>query len=328
MVQRRGWRSSGFTLIELLVVIAIIAILAAILFPVFGRARESARRASCQSNLKQIALSFHQYSQDFDEKFPLVAWSVGGGTAYGPGAGGPKGGWLGPWNTEATCWIDEVMPYLKSTQILNCPSDPLPALGAGAGYGVYGGISYGMNGGMHGYSYYSGAATYPCMWADVGYAAYRYWTTGVGTGLDNKIPAGQHLSKVVNPATKILLADIVKNRAIAPYYGSIEMYPAPNDYAASYYHYPPATDDHYDPSTTWGNFNTTTYPNGAAGGYGRHFGGANVAFADGHVKWLPRKTPGFFFYDVGSPFPECPTGPYYCGSREAIKLWVPYADVT
>src|SRR5688572_18777417 len=61
-------RKQGFTLIELLVVIAIIAILAAILFPVFARARENARRASCQSNLKQIGLGIAQYSQDYDEK--------------------------------------------------------------------------------------------------------------------------------------------------------------------------------------------------------------------------------------------------------------------
>jgi prepilin-type N-terminal cleavage/methylation domain-containing protein len=66
-------KRTGFTLIELLVVIAIIAILAAILFPVFARARENARRASCQSNLKQIGLAVYQYTQDYDEKCPSAA---------------------------------------------------------------------------------------------------------------------------------------------------------------------------------------------------------------------------------------------------------------
>ena len=68
----RANRRIAFTLIELLVVIAIIAILAAILFPVFARARENARRAGCQSNLKQIALGFLQYAQDYDERLPNV----------------------------------------------------------------------------------------------------------------------------------------------------------------------------------------------------------------------------------------------------------------
>ena len=63
----------GFTLIELLVVIAIIAILAAILFPVFARARENARRASCQSNMKNVALGFKQYIQDYDELYPRAS---------------------------------------------------------------------------------------------------------------------------------------------------------------------------------------------------------------------------------------------------------------
>jgi prepilin-type N-terminal cleavage/methylation domain-containing protein/prepilin-type processing-associated H-X9-DG protein len=92
---------SGFTLIELLVVIAIIAILASILFPVFGRARENARRSSCQSNLKQIGLGIMQYTQDYDEKF-MVGHRV---PALGQGWGGP------------------LYPYLKSTQIFSCPSD-------------------------------------------------------------------------------------------------------------------------------------------------------------------------------------------------------------
>jgi prepilin-type N-terminal cleavage/methylation domain-containing protein/prepilin-type processing-associated H-X9-DG protein len=91
----------GFTLIELLVVIAIIAILAAILFPVFARARENARRASCQSNLKQIGLGILQYTQDYDERFSPSA------------------------NNEADYALSglRIGPYTKSDQLLVCPSD-------------------------------------------------------------------------------------------------------------------------------------------------------------------------------------------------------------
>jgi prepilin-type N-terminal cleavage/methylation domain-containing protein/prepilin-type processing-associated H-X9-DG protein len=90
--------SGAFTLIELLVVIAIIAILAAILFPVFGRARENARRSSCQSNLKQIALGMTQYTQDYDERYL------------------PYDG------TSTSTFAHKLQPYLKSTQIFMCPS--------------------------------------------------------------------------------------------------------------------------------------------------------------------------------------------------------------
>jgi prepilin-type N-terminal cleavage/methylation domain-containing protein/prepilin-type processing-associated H-X9-DG protein len=96
----------GFTLIELLVVIAIIAILAAILFPVFARARENARRASCQSNLKQIALGVFQYTQDYDEMLPRNRVSA---TLVSP--------------TNPYGWADMLQPYLKSTQIFQCPSE-------------------------------------------------------------------------------------------------------------------------------------------------------------------------------------------------------------
>jgi prepilin-type N-terminal cleavage/methylation domain-containing protein/prepilin-type processing-associated H-X9-DG protein len=94
----------GFTLIELLVVIAIIALLAAILFPVFARARENARKTSCISNLKQVGLAFLQYTQDYDERFP----SVGKSAVANLGAEG---------------WALTVEPYFKSAQLLQCPSE-------------------------------------------------------------------------------------------------------------------------------------------------------------------------------------------------------------
>jgi prepilin-type N-terminal cleavage/methylation domain-containing protein/prepilin-type processing-associated H-X9-DG protein len=121
----------AFTLIELLVVISIIAILAAILFPVFGRARENARRSSCQSNLKQIGLGALQYTQDYDEK---IFFSFVGSASAGSDA------------TTNYKWMDAVQPYVKSEQIFNCPSDPNTAAYGykfrdGQNYG-----SYGLNG--------------------------------------------------------------------------------------------------------------------------------------------------------------------------------------
>lgn len=102
----------GFTLIELLVVIAILALLAAILFPVFTRAREKARQSSCSSNLKQLGLAFLQYTQDYDEKFPQ-------GTDTMASCGNDPTGVVGGG------WAGQLMPYTKSLQLFRCPSDPL-----------------------------------------------------------------------------------------------------------------------------------------------------------------------------------------------------------
>ena len=101
---KRGFNQKGFTLIELLVVIAIIAILAAILFPAFAKARESARRISCVNNLKQIGMGFMQYAVEYDEKFPArVFGSVG--------------------------WMQQLDPYIKSYQVFQCPSESTPQSG-------------------------------------------------------------------------------------------------------------------------------------------------------------------------------------------------------
>ena len=107
-------KSSGFTLIELLVVIAIIAILAAILFPVFQKVRENARRTACLSNEKQIGLGILQYNQDYDEKY------IAGADVYGRGSG----------------WAGQVYPYIKSTGVYRCPDDSSTIPGVTSSYAL------------------------------------------------------------------------------------------------------------------------------------------------------------------------------------------------
>jgi len=113
----------GFTLIELLVVIAIIAILAAILFPVFAKAREKARTASCSSNEKQIMLGILQYAQDYDETLPM-----------------------GHNSTSAGHWHNVIQPYLKNFDLLRCPSK------SGNNFPVGYGVSHNLMPWGHGYA--------------------------------------------------------------------------------------------------------------------------------------------------------------------------------
>lgn len=112
-------RNRAFTLIELLVVIAIIAILAAILFPVFAQAREKARQTSCLSNMKQVALGLIMYTQDYDEQFPRADYTLPAGTP-GPLNPGATGGFALRINHYK--WQAWVLPYIKNSQVFFCPS--------------------------------------------------------------------------------------------------------------------------------------------------------------------------------------------------------------
>jgi len=166
---RTNERKKGFTLIELLVVIAIIGILAAILFPVFARARENARKAACMSNLKQIGLGMMMYIQDFDETFP-VAWQS----------------WV---PTDRMYWYQIIDPYIKNQQVFVCPT-------AGQIVDSDGNVQYS---GGYGYNI-AGTAKSTATGNGFGYRNQGNWWTPSGTG-----PV--KLSAVDEPANTIQITD-------------------------------------------------------------------------------------------------------------------------
>lgn len=237
-------KNAGFTLIELLVVIAIIAILAAILFPAFARARENARRTSCLSNLKQTGLGTMMYVQDYDETFPLYATTVA---------------WL---DYPFTPFQGLIHPYTKNYQIFSCPSSSSTGSILNGHYGIN--INLFSATGMKLSSVSSTATTYMSMDAGNFYYYPNYamtasadWSYIPGIG-----DAGGDCSALDSAAASI--RSFVKQDCQS----------------------------------------------------GRHFGGVNIAFADGHAKWLKANT-------VVAQARKC-AEPYGCAASNSA--WNPLLD--
>jgi prepilin-type N-terminal cleavage/methylation domain-containing protein/prepilin-type processing-associated H-X9-DG protein len=173
-------RELGFTLIELLIVIAIIAILAAILFPVFARARENARRSACQSNLKQLGLAWMQYAQDYDEKTVPMGGAFNSGSPLSVTSG------------FGIHWPTAIDPYLKNRDILQDPSARALVKNSYS-TNLYTMISFGTVGTFD-YSTYC-ATNYPCKAA-----------TGSGYG-SGAVDGGRNLATFENAALTPLHMD-------------------------------------------------------------------------------------------------------------------------
>jgi prepilin-type N-terminal cleavage/methylation domain-containing protein/prepilin-type processing-associated H-X9-DG protein len=240
----------GFTLIELLVVIAIIAILAAILFPVFARARENARRASCMSNLKQIGLGALQYTQDYDERYPGPMYA----SRYGIGVGGVPPTWQAATAGDGTpggtytirtpdesarghykTWADSIFPYVKSAQLFKCPSAHVDPQG----------ISYAYSSGIGG--------TYLGDFANDGSA--RDSVQGIAS------------AQITRPSEVLMFMD-ANESAWSP-----RLWPQIVSFANG-----------------WAGAGLADY---VAPRIMVHMDGANVCYADGHVKWHNKTQPIF-----------------------------------
>ena len=186
-------RSHGFTLIELLVVIAIIAILAAILFPVFAKAREKARQSSCSSNVKQLGLAWMQYTQDYDEVTlpvnigPSVSYTLLNGSAY----------------TGYMLWPTIINPYTKSIQMQNCPSNTYKWDGSYTGSSCYGYVSPNWGQALASYTHPASTFVFYDVMSNAGFT--NQYAPGVGTVANGYLDSG--FGNLHNTGANVTFAD-------------------------------------------------------------------------------------------------------------------------
>jgi len=287
-------KNSAFTLIELLVVIAIIAILAAILFPVFAQAREKARQSACLSNMKQMGLGLMQYKQDYDETFPTAYYH----RAFNPASGGTSQGYIH--------WSALIQPYVKNYGIFLCPSDKLgghaptcfASAGNNGGFGWPDGQTPDQCGGgsivddqAPRLSYTANSAVLPR------FRNVLDQNSGVQVVADSLIDApantialaelsdflsclnGTSLNTPVRNSSHRSVNAFAVNASGGTYFGENTDSATEPLYAQTYTTVKPR----YDACSTTGG--STSDPLLVYLGYNRHSGGSNFAFADGHAKW-------------------------------------------
>ncbi len=245
----------AFTLIELLVVIAIIAILAAILFPVFGRARENARRTSCSSNMKQIGLAMLQYAQDYDEMMPfkLGYFNVSGPISTWDNLIEPYAQKSGMKTSGGVFYGTGSQPYMV------CPSDSV-VRPAASGVKMNSPRSYGLVGTSGGFTNIS-----------ANYA----WTNYTADALGSKYFPGKNLSQFSKPSESFMVVECPMNGNIVGGYNNDIIY-SPSSTAPT-----GTAQDGYGSVAPSQNVGVN-----ADGKLGSHFNGWNYLYFDGHVKYL------------------------------------------
>jgi prepilin-type N-terminal cleavage/methylation domain-containing protein/prepilin-type processing-associated H-X9-DG protein len=260
----------AFTLIELLVVIAIIAILAAILFPVFAQAREKARAISCLSNTKQLATGILMYTQDYDETMPYWNFS---NNADGFGGNGVFTSW----------WFNATYPYVKNVQIFSCPDDNADLtprnFWPAAGWTKENPDQWGIN---------------PALYdAKISYGMTETMMCGEINGNWGPASSPVTLASLNKPAETLAIADNYAMTGGTIYdgngeWGDLPDASNPNDprhnciiYKVAY-----ANQGVSNLISVYGNEDPCTQTPSAWDSLTRHSLGSNIAFCDGHSKWL------------------------------------------